>query len=271
MNDNQPTHCRLAFASTLHYPNGRNVAHISDRAAQLERYLSVTVAATDSTENETLSVLADLGVFIELVPTGSIGVARRTAIGMAMSHSPDAIFLCDFDRWLHWGDRYPGELAGLPTRISAISPAPWYVCLGRTERAFATHPRTQRDCEAATNCALELAVGYPIDAVGGAAWLAPEGAEIVRANSIECSAATDLEWPALIHRSDPNRLAFAAMEGLEFETATFFAREIAEAGGRAAWINAEYERPEMWAQRLRLAADSVQALVRVRSTHPGDH
>ncbi|MDP9366607.1 MAG: hypothetical protein M3Q10_20665, partial [Chloroflexota bacterium] len=113
------------------------------------------------------------------------------------------------------------------------------------------------------NRALSLAVGRRLDATAGACWLSPEGAELVLRGSIEASNATDLEWPALVHRADPRRLAFVALDGLAFETAAFFPAEVAAAGGEAAWIDDRYERPEVWRDRLTLAADSVAALCRV--------
>ena len=129
----------------------------------------------------------------------------------------------------------------------------------------AEHPPVQRVAEGATNRALSLLVGRRLDATAGACWLAREGAELVLRESIEATNATDLEWPALVHRSDPRRLAFVATEGLEFETAAFHPDEVAAAGGEAAWVRARYERPEVWLDRLRLAADSVAAACRVLS------
>ena len=55
-------------------------------------------------------------------------------------------------------------------------PAPWYVCLGRTARAFRTHPAAQRLPETASNIALSHVAGISLDAVAGAAWLTPEAA-----------------------------------------------------------------------------------------------
>ena len=141
--------------------------------------------------------------------------------------------------------------------------SPWYVCLGRTARAFATHPAAQRLPETATNRALSAAAGRPLDAAAGAAWLTPEAAEIILAGSREPTAATDLEWPALILRHDPGRLRGLRCEGLEWETPDFHAAEIISAGGLAAWTRATFDTPTMWAARLRLAAASGAALERV--------
>jgi hypothetical protein len=121
----------------------------------------------------------------------------------------------------------------------------------------------QRSAERATNRALSLLAGRPLDAVAGACWLSGEGAALILRQSTEPTNATDLEWPALILRADPARLAFLRCEGLEFETAAFHLEEVAAAGGGAAWVRARYDQPEVWRDRLRLAADSVAAACRV--------
>lgn len=176
-------------------------------------------------------------------------------------------FSCDFDRWLHWARFWPDELLTLPVRVERLGrrdrTPPWYVCLGRTARAFSTHPAVQRLPETATNRALSVPAGSPLDAVSGAAWLSPEAARIILADSREPTAATDLEWPALILRYDPRRLRGLRCEGLEWETPDFHTEEIMAAGGLEAWTEAIFNTPGMWAERLRLAAASTAALERV--------
>jgi hypothetical protein len=195
-------------------------------------------------------------------PNAQVGAARRLALRTAFQAGEATFLYCDFDRWLHWVGRFPEELRGLPAALAGHRPRPWYACLGRTRRAFATHPYVQRVAEGATNRAASLALGRRLDATAGACWLDRRGAEIVLAGSEEETNATDLEWPALVNRA-AGRVAYVATEGLEFETAEFYAPEIAALGGREAWERAHYERPEVWRARLGLATDSVSALCRV--------
>ena len=82
---------------------------------------------------------------------------------------------------------------------------------------------------------------------------------MVLRGSVEPINATDLRWPALVHRPAPRHLTGLATERLEFETAAFFPA----AGGEAAWVRSACERSEVWRDRLRLAADSVAARCRV--------
>lgn len=255
-----------ALVSTLHDPAGAALPFLERTAISeaLRSYPLVTVAVTAATDPRLIARLEELGA--RVVPGGSTGVGRRAALAAALP-AAEASFNCDLDRWLHWASCWPDELAGVPVKMARLGTneerRPWCVVLGRTARAFRTHPPVQRLPEEATNRALSLAAGRPLDAVSGAVWLSPEGAKIVLAESVEASASTDLEWAALILRRDPARLRGLRFEGLEWETPDFHAAAIAEAGSLAAWTKAACDTPAMWTARLRLAADSTAALTRV--------
>jgi hypothetical protein len=255
--------------ATLHDPRGVSRPLIESTAPALAAYLLVTVAVTAATDPAVSARLEEHGA--RVVPGGETGQGRRAALAAA---GPDqaAYFSCDFDRWLHWARTWPEELAALPARIAKLSDVgtpPWYVCLGRTARAFRTHPAAQRFPETATNRALSVAAGRPLDAVSGAAWLASEAVPLILAKSTELTAATDLEWPGIILRHDPARLRGLRCEGLEWETPDFHPDAIAAAGGLEAWTRTVFDTPRMWAERLRLAAASGAALERVLNEGDG--
>lgn len=226
-------------------------------------YAGVSVVATAATDSRMVDALRAAGVEVQEDGDEQAGENRRRAVADALRSGANCIFSCDFDRWLHWAQCFPEELAALGSRVANECADAWYVCLGRTSRAYATHPLAQRVAEKATNHPLSLALGRQVDATAGASWLTREGAEIVLCDSIEPTLATDAEWPMLVHLVDPKRVAFLACEGLEFETADRFGPEIQAAGGLAAWCNRTYETPEVWESRLRLATDSVAAITRL--------
>lgn len=256
-----------ALVSTLHDPDGACLPFLdrNDVKAALEWYPVVSVAATVATGAKVTARLQDLGV--QVVAGGPTGVARRAALaaippGLSSSN-------IDFDRWLHWLTAWPDELGSMSARIERVvarqRAAPWCIVLGRTARAFATHPQVQRLPETATNRTLSLVAGKSLDAVSGAVWLSPEARELILASSIEESAATDLEWAGLVLRQDPARLHGLRFEGLEWETPDFHAAAISDVGGLEAWVRETFDTPEMWTSRLQLAAASVSALQRVMS------
>jgi hypothetical protein len=249
--------------ATLHDPRGVASSPIDFTARALAAYPLVTVAVTAETDPAVSARLEELGV--RVVPGGQVGEGRRAALAAA-GLDQAAYFSCDFDRWLHWVRCWPEELSGLPARVARLASGhipPWYVCLGRTARAFGAHPAAQRFPETATNRALSAAAGRSLDAAAGAAWLAPQAVPLILAESTESTAATDLEWPGIILRHAPARLRGLRCEGLEWETPDFHADDIAASGGLEAWTHAVFDSPRMWAERLRLAAASGAALERV--------
>ena len=252
----------IALTGTLHDPAGVQLPALRRRAALLRQYDAVYLAVSPATDARVPALLAEHGV--QRVPGGAeIGTARRAALRAALADGHDAFLAIDFDRWLHWAGTYPEELAAVPARIDQQRPRRWYACLGRTARAFATHPTVQRMTETVTNTALSLALGRRLDAVAGASWLSRAGAELILPRSIETTNATDLEWPALIALVDDRRIGMLRCEGLEFETAAFYPDDIAAAGGLDAWLRLTYDHPESWQSRAQLAADSIAALARV--------
>lgn len=252
----------LALTGTLHDPNGVQLPALTHQVQQLQQYDVVYLAVTPATDRRVSDLLAAHGV--TRLPGGrEIGTARRAALAAAYADGHDAMLAIDFDRWLHWAGAYPDELAAVPARIARQRPVRWYACLGRTARAFATHPRVQRMTETVTNTAGSLALGCRLDAVAGASWLSRPGAGLILPRSIETTNATDLEWPALVYLADRRRLGQLRCDGLEFETATFAGDAITAAGGLEPWLRRTYDRPESWRARTQLAADSIAALARV--------
>ncbi len=255
---------RPALATTVHDPDARLVPLLEARAAILRAEYGVACASvTSSTAEVTIRCLREAGIEPLSGGDAGIGASRRAAVAAVAAHSPSSILYCDMDRWLHWATAYPDELAGLPDRMLGKRGGAWYACLGRTPRALATHPRVQVLCEDATNRAASSAFRRRSDVTAGAAWLSPDGASAVLEGSVEASNATDGEWPAIVWRKDPARVLQAWCEGLEFETATFHAPEIAAGGGREAWERQVYDTPEAWSARLALASATAAALVRV--------
>ena len=252
----------IALTGTLHDQDGVQLPALRQRGALMRQYDGVYLAVSPATDARVPALLVGHGV--QAVPgSAEIGTARRAALRAALDDGHDAYLAIDFDRWLHWAGTYPEELAGLPARIDRQRPRRWYACLGRTARAFATHPTVQRLTETVTNSAISLALGRRLDAVAGASWLSRAGAELILPHSIETTNATDLEWPALIARVDARRIGMVRCEGLEFETAAFYPDAVATAGGLEAWLRLTYDHPESWRARTQLSADSIAALGRV--------
>ena len=114
-------------------------------------FADIAVQASAATAARSLDYLRQHNVRVEAETThtgfGYIGRFRRATVELALRGTCDFVMYCDFDRALHWAEYYPQELREVVRTITACD----FTVLGRTPRAFATHPRIQRDTEAIIN------------------------------------------------------------------------------------------------------------------------
>lgn len=257
-----------ALAVTVHDPDERLLRRFDPALSQLvQEYTFLTAACTSSTAARTKAALDEAGFDVKLAADGQIGESRRVAIRSVLRNQKVRwIQYADFDRLLHWQYAYPSELR----ELLRATPASDYTAVGRSERAMQTHPPVQILAETLTNTAFSafLRLNKVVDVVAGSFLFSRRAADIIVKLSIEPTNATDLEWPALVLRELEAMPAFVEVEGLEFETADYYTKEIREAGSREAWIKCVFDDPKVWFQRTTLALDSIAAFARV-SGAPG--
>src|SRR5579871_5795955 len=171
-----PSWCRLwlprdmrmpvSLAAIHHDPDGR----LHDQLRRIlpalsKQFTGMAVQASYLTPEQSLDLLAAAGVLVEReAPDGPIGYTRlgrtrRAALRLALRSAADLLLSIDLDRALHWVEQYPQELEDVLARL------PEYDCtvIGRTPRAFNSHPRMQRDTEALINHVFSLVSGHAWD------------------------------------------------------------------------------------------------------------
>ncbi len=229
-----------------------------------EIYAGIFVLLTPRTGPRTAALFEELGVRCdrERAQAGiaTLGLVRLETIRRVAQR--DAwIHLCDWDRILHWAEAYPDELRDVADAITRHD----FLILGRTQRAWLTHPRVQRDTEGIVNHAFGLAFGQPLDITAASRGLSPRARESLLAlPAPEPSIGCDGAWPLHLARNPDLVIGYAATEGLEWETPDRYADEIAAAGGLDAWIAAFDADPARWEFRLELALHEVAAINRWR-------
>lgn len=253
------------LASTHHDPDGRLLAQISRVLPALaELFEGIAVFMTAQTVVETEDALAqswvrgvrgDSGM---PVGHGHLGLWRRSALGAALEARPGAklYLFCDLDRALHWAEYHPDELR------AAIAFASAYDCtvFGRTVRAFASHPRAQRDTEALANHTFALVSGLPWDVMTACRGLSLRAAELIVARCDDDTVGSDCSWPLLCRRSGLS-LGYLETEGMEFETLDRYSDEIADPEGAQAWLERFDADPQQWLGRIELArAEAASAI-----------
>jgi hypothetical protein len=186
-----------------------------------------------------------------------LGWFRRAAVQLALHGPCPFILYCDFDRILHWMEFHPQELSDVAQRLTRYD----FTVLGRTPRAFATHPRLQRDTEAIINHVFERVSGRVWDTGAGARGLSRRAAEVIVADCHDDQISNDVTWPLCLAQRGGFTLGYIETEGLEFETPDRYPAEVAQAGGVAQWSEQLDDDPQHWAHRLELARIEVEAML----------
>lgn len=238
---------------------------------QLERVLpvlnqvfaGVAIQTTSTTGQDTLERLAQAGAVIrrntpqEDSGPPRIGLSRRQVVSLALESGAGWVLYCDFDRALHWAEFYPGELAAVTAAIQEYD----FCVLGRTRRAFDSHPRFQVDTETIINHVFSLACGLAWDVTAGARGLSRRAGAALAAVSQDEGLSTDISWPLELRRLGNFSLGYLETEGLEYETADRYAQDVAQMGGVDAWRDDLDADPVRWVHRVRLALEEVEAVL----------
>lgn len=252
-----------ALACVHHDPDGRLYAQterVLPRLRAIFPHMAVRVSQT--TRPRSAALLAEAGVLVRQEPPGApggyalLGQARRAGVALGLELDTPHLLFCDFDRALHWAERYPDELAETAERVRA------YDCcvLGRTARAFASHARAQHTTEAAINSAFAVVSGLAWDVAAAARGLSRRAAQALLDGCAEQTIGTDTAWPLFLRRAGGFALGYLATEGLEFETPDRYPDEIAAAGGLQPWLDAWDAALDEWALRLEIARLEIEAL-----------
>jgi hypothetical protein len=224
------------------------------------------IAANVSPETHTpsLALLQGAGAKVEVErreETGDgmpqLGKVRRAVLALALQLDTPFLMYCDGDRLLHWLINYPDELAAVLTRL----PAADFTILGRTPRAFASHPAIQYDTEQIINRVYASVSGWPWDITAGARGLSRRAAEAIVHGCLDDSTGVDAAWPLFLQHAGRFRLCEIQTEGLQFETADQYPGEVAALGGEAAWKAHLDATPHHWVFRLRLAHIEVLSML----------
>ena len=254
----------LWLAATYHDPDDRLYDQSERMLPRLTALFGgVAIDASRRVPARTLALLRQQGVQVRVRAAeedggfATVGRARRGAIDLAVQHEAAWVLYCDFDRILHWAEFWSDELRELGIGQDAAD----CTVLGRTARAFASHPGVQRDTEAIINRVFARVSGRAWDVTGAARILSRGAVRAILDGCDDDSISTDCTWPLFLARTGGFSLGYREAEGLEFETADRYTGEVAAAGGLSSWLDQIDADPRMWALRLEVARQEVAAMI----------
>ncbi|GFZ32959.1 hypothetical protein CSC2_34850 [Clostridium zeae] len=224
----------IALICVTHDPFGKNINLVKKLSTTLsEIYMNMFITVSEETDKYLINELIDNGFNVKIIPKKGAAHARREALKFALTGINQYFHYCDFDRLLTWADRYRDELKNTVIEI----PKNDFTILGRTERAFNTHPIEWVETEKITNKIFSLELGQNVDITAGSCGFSRNSAQLISSNSKDKM--TDAEWPMIVYRIGKMKIGYKAVEGLEYrEEVNGYSREI--------------EDSEKWFGRVRL-------------------
>lgn len=180
---------------------------------------------------------------------------RYAALTAALAGGADYILYADADRLIRWVETRPAEWRAALAHVQQCE------CLvfGRTEAAWATHPRSMIDAEHIINCVFSDALGQTLDFGAGAKGFSRAAAAFIVANSQPGQAiGTDAEWPILAQRGG-YRVEGMLVNGLDWEIADQYQDTAADAERQQRLAAAYDTDPAHWAYRVRTTIEVIEA------------
>ena len=253
----------LALVTTIKDSKGNLTTPMSAVLPILNRIYSKKGAVMPkSTDAGLVKLLRDDGWHLENDRKVGLGNVRRQVVRIGLKLGTGHMHFCESDRLIVWASRYPNELADVASKISRFD----FLVIGRTNRAFRTHPRTQRDTEAVTNAVCSLLLRKSLDVTCASRGLSRSAASYLCARSTAEGYETDVEWPFLMFNQERFRTGYAAVEGLEYEDWLKEPDQIRRLGYDG-WLRAKESNPREWTTRTRWAARLVQTALQLHSKY----
>ena len=256
---------KITLAVPHHDPEGFSLTKWQSMFPQIEALFGVVVAdVSPETDDEVSAFLSTNCALVGVndrgwSPEGIVlaGRFRRNLMALALRTDADFMMYCDGDRLLHWLDHYPDELAAVVKQIPDYD----FTVLGRTERAFRSHPDVQYYTEGIINQVFGRISGHKWDVTAAARGLSRTAAQVIVDQSTDDTFGNDASWPLLIQRVGGLTMTEIKTEGLEYETAEKYAEASENVGGEAQWTAQIDSNPRHWIHRLNLARIEVESIL----------
>ncbi len=183
---------------------------------------------------------------------------RYRCLKAALETGADYYQYADLDRLIRWVETRPDEWRQTVARIQQTD----CLVLGRTEAAWATHPRVMFQVEKLINDVFSFHLGQSLDFGAGSKGFSKRAAELIIANSEPASAiGSDTEWPILCYRAGL-KVEGLLVDGLDWEIPDQYQDKAADAE-RQREVAAQYDADvKHWVMRVGTTTEAIECGLR---------
>ena len=250
----------IIVSSTYHDPLFRlREILLSTSDFMLTHFKEVNICFTPTTSSEAIDFLEKNGFKINK-STSSLRVntynsSLKQALASEHLNNNNRILCIDFDRLLHWIVNYPKELEGVLYESLEVD----YLHLGRSSRAFNTHPRTQKLTESVINklCSKTLGFDDEFDIISVCSIMNRKLADGLLKINHHSPTGIYYNWPLYLWKH-ASRSKYLEVEGLEWETPDQYQPEILK-DGYERWLE-DFQSSEQWIRRVDFIRDCVEEI-----------
>jgi SAM-dependent methyltransferase len=240
--------------ATAWYPRGE-LPRFIDLLPQLMRcYSGMVVTLPPDVGKDVTQSLGDLN-HVRVLVTEDWAGGRHMALQGALEVSTTHIQYADFDRLLRWVETRPEEWLQVVEIIQRTD----CLIIGRTERAYGTHPRALTATEAISNQVLSHLLRGSMDFSAGSKGFSRAAVECIMANCEPGHAlGTDAEWPIILSRAG-FKVDYVTVDGLDWESADRYRPEAAEPDDQRKAALAYDADVSNWERRVDVAKEIVHS------------
>lgn len=250
----------VLLSSTLHDPELKFMKLMNPILPMIETlFKERIVCCTPSTREEVLNFLKAEGFKVvvgnSMDQVGNYKLAIQTSLKYITNSKTQKILYIDFDRLIHWLDTYPKELSDVISNNREVD----YLHIGRTSRAFETHPRTQKETEGIINEIGSNILGFSEtrDIISVCFLISKElGEQIIKIKNNTITGFYS-SWP-IIFWNIAKLKRYIEVEGLEWETPDQFKDEIDKIGYDK-WL-IKFQSANEWRKRVKLLHEGLLEL-----------
>jgi len=249
------------FCSTFHDPEFRLKNLIKLALPKLKQlFIKGIICLTPYTSDDVLNFLKREGfIAFKEQDARQIDIYKR-ALKKTLDNFDDSssqrIFHIDFDRLIHWINSYPDELTYILQNYLDVD----YLHIGRTPRAFETHPTTQKKTELIVNEIGSKILGFnDLRDIISVCYIITKGLgqRLLGVNNHTTSGFYG-SWPIYLWNWATTK-KYVEVEGHEWETPDRFKEDIEKVGGYEKWIK-KFQSSEEWNKRVRFLHDCLLEL-----------